>query len=72
MSVHQFQHRRLVRASDLTDRHMGREIRVIDVEGRLVGLDPRNQYVVVVLQVGSSRAVFHLDPSASVEIGRKP
>jgi hypothetical protein len=67
-----FQHRRLIRAAELSDRHMRREVRIGNVEGVLVALDPRPREVVVVLMVGQSRALFELDPSAAVEVGRKP
>ena len=59
-------------AADLSDRHMGREVRIRDVEGVLVALDPRRAEVVVGLMVGGSRALFALDPRAAVEVGRKP
>lgn len=72
MSVVAFKGKQLLTAADLSDRHMGREVRIGDIEGVLITLDPRRGEVVVGLMVGGSRALFALDPGAAVEVGRKP
>lgn len=71
MTVLAFQQRRLIRASEISDNHMGRHLRIGDVEGVLKVLDPRRAHVVVVLDVGGLKAEFHLLPGAAVEVGRR-
>lgn len=66
-----FQHRRLVRARELADRHMNRLVRIGQVEGSLVGLIPHHSRVDLVLIVGGARAFFPLDLDAHVEVGPK-
>lgn len=66
-----FQHRRLVRAAELSDRHMGRVVRIREVEGQLVGLIPHRTRIDVYLLVGGSRAIFPLALDAAVEVGPK-
>lgn len=72
MSVLDFQHRRLIPAGDLSDSHIGREVRVHNVEGVLIGLYRVANEVRLTLAIGRSNALFALDPAATVEIGRKP
>lgn len=67
-----FQHKRLVPAVRLDERHMNRIVRIGDVEGPLVGLMHSSTGVDVVLIVGGSRAIFSLDLAAHVEVGPKP
>jgi hypothetical protein len=66
-----FKGKHLVRAADLTDRHMNRVLRISDIEGSLVGLVPSRTRVDVVLVVGGSRAIFPLAADAAVEVGPK-
>lgn len=68
-SVANHQHKRLVRAIDLTDRHMGRLARIGNVEGVLAAVMTGLTRVDVVLIVGGSRAIFPLDHDAHVEVG---
>lgn len=74
MSVLDFQHKRLVRAGDLSDRHMNREVRIGRVEGVLVDFFRVGDRVRMELLVGTNRvrSVHLLDVRATVEIGRKP
>lgn len=71
MTVLAFQQRRLIRACELSDNHMGRHLRIGDVEGVLRVLDPRRTHVVVVLDIGGLKAEFHLLPDAAVEVGKR-
>ncbi|WP_418061760.1 hypothetical protein [Pimelobacter simplex] len=66
-----FQQRRLVRAGELSDRHMGRIVRIREVEGQLVGLVPHRTRIDVALLVGGAHAIFPLDLDAAVEVGPK-
>lgn len=66
-----FKGKNLVRAADLGDGHMGRLVRVRDIEGPLVGLIPTTSAVIAVLIVGGSRAFFPLALDAHVEVGPK-
>lgn len=74
MSVLDFQHKRLVRAGDLSDRHMNREVRIGRVEGVLVDFFRVGNEVRLSLHLGTNQApaLFALDPAATVEVGRKP
>jgi hypothetical protein len=66
-----FKGKSLVCAVDLSDRHMGRVVRIGDIEGSLVGLIPSRSRVDVVLIVGGGRAIFPLALDAAVEVGPK-
>lgn len=66
-----FQHKRLVRAAELSERHMSRDVRIGAVEGSLVGLVHSSIRVDVVLVVGGARAIFPLAHDAHVEVGPK-
>lgn len=59
----------LVTAAELSDRHMGRMLKIGAVEGTLTGIIPRPNSggVDLVLIVGGARAVFQLDAGAQVE-----
>lgn len=72
MSVTNYQHKRLIRAGELDDRHMGRVVRIGDVEGELIGLNPMSREVHIELLIGGSRALFALEHFAEVEVGGKP
>jgi len=60
-------HSRVIRADELTDRHMGRWVKVGDVTGELAALMPVAGTVHLVAIVGGSRAVFALDAGTHVE-----
>lgn len=62
--------KRLRRADELTERHMGRVVTVGDVSGILAATMPCADGVVLVLIVGGARAVFPLDRDAVVEVVR--
>ncbi|MFJ9313772.1 hypothetical protein ACIRN4_06225 [Pimelobacter simplex] len=66
-----FQQRRLVRAGKLSDRHVGRVVRIREVEGVLVALNPHRTRIYVALLVGGSHAIFPLALDAAVEVGPK-
>lgn len=64
------QHKRLHHAGDLDSRHVGRMVRVGDVEGHLTGIVPCADRVDLVLIVGGARAIFPLTRDADVEVWR--
>lgn len=66
-----FQHRRLVTADQILDRHVGREVSIGNVTGVLIGANNMRGRVDLTLMVGKSRAEFMLTADAVVEIGRK-
>jgi len=66
-----FRAKRLVCAAELSDRHMGRVVRIREVEGVLVALVPHHTRIDVALRVGGSHAIFPLDLDAAVEVGPK-
>lgn len=66
-----FRAKRLVCAGALSDRHMGRVVRIREVEGVLVGLVPHRDRIDVDLLVGGSHAIFPLALDATVEVGPK-
>lgn len=70
-AVRIFRGKRLMQAGALNERHMGRLVRIGDVEGQLIGLMTSQVRVDVVLIVGGARAIFPLAPDAAVEVGPK-
>jgi hypothetical protein len=64
--------RRLVTAADLSDRHVGRCVRIGHVEGVLTGIVPRPNGggVDLAVLVGGVRAWFGLEMGAEVEVWR--
>lgn len=61
--------RNLVTAAELSDRHVGRNVRIGQVEGVLTGIVPRPNGggVDLAVIVGGARTWFALEPSAAVE-----
>lgn len=59
--------RRMVRASELDDRHKGRTVRIGAVEGVLVSLYGIRDRVDLELEVGGAKAYFQLRGDAEVE-----
>jgi len=64
-------HSRVIRADELSERHMGRWVKVGDVTGELAALLPVAGTVHLVAIVGGARAVFALDGGTHVEHWRK-
>lgn len=64
-------HSRVIRADELTERHMGRLVKVGEVVGELIALVPATGRINLIAIVGGSRAVFPLDPAAHVEHWKK-
>lgn len=65
-------HHWLLDASQLGDKHIGRNVRIGDVEGTLTGIVPRpnDGGVDLAVLVGGARAWFALSAAAGVEVWR--
>lgn len=64
--------KRLRRLSELTDRHIGREVTINDLTGTLTGLIPVGDRVIAALIVGRARAFTDALPgSTEVEVQGK-
>lgn len=64
-------HSRVVRADELSERHMGRWVRVGDITGTLTGLLPVADQVTLALVVGTCRAWLPVEAGAHVEHWKK-